>query len=206
MEHDQPEPCIIACGILKEEINQLLSQEKIQAKPHYLNSKLHYNYGLLEQALRAAIEKQGRQYDDRIIVVYGDVCLGFDQEMKRLVKEYGLVKVDALNCIDCQLGGRNRLLEIDPDHKFLFLNQAFINFFQDGTTFKKDPAEVQELFSVLTGIILIDPLGDLDNHLDEIEHISSVTGLPVLDRLNVGLDGLEKLLIEAAGRLNSRAS
>jgi hypothetical protein len=52
------------------------------------------------------------------VVIYGDVCLGFHQEMKALVKRYGAVKVDALNCIDCLLGGRGRLLEVDPDHKF----------------------------------------------------------------------------------------
>ena len=49
--------------------------------------------------------------------------------MKKLTEEYGLVKVDALNCIDCLLGGKGNVLEADPTHDLLFLYPRIIGFF-----------------------------------------------------------------------------
>ncbi len=60
---------------------------------------------------------------------------------------------------------------------------------------------VREQFRMLTAIVPIDPLGDLDAHWDEIQRISELTGLPLRERLNVGLNGVEEVLSEAIGRL-----
>jgi hypothetical protein len=120
--------------------------------------------------------------------------------MDRLVEAQGLTKVRAVNCIDCQLGGCGRLLEIDPDHRHFFLNRAFLQFGRK-SLFRNDPATVREQFRMLTAIVPIDPLGDLDAHWDEIRRISELTGLPLRERLDVGLDGLEKVLAEAISRL-----
>jgi len=50
--------------------------------------------------------------------------------MKKLAEEYGIVKVDALNCIDCQLGGKGAFLEADPQHDLLFLSPGMTDFFR----------------------------------------------------------------------------
>jgi hypothetical protein len=42
-------------------------------------------------------------------------------QMKRLVDDYGVVKIDALNCVDCQLGGKGKSLEADPNQEVIFL-------------------------------------------------------------------------------------
>ena len=84
--------------------------------------------------------------------------------MKKFIDECGVVKVDALNCIDCLLGGKGKFLEADPDHELMFLYPGMIGFFShfkekmqqeniDEDTFKK-------LFSGLKGIVLLDTLGE----------------------------------------------
>jgi hypothetical protein len=103
-----------------------------------------------------------------------------------------------LNCIDCLLGGRGRLLEVDPEHKFLFLTPAFIEF--TGGIFSKSREETRRMFSPLAGIILIDSLGNLSRFQDRIEEISERTGLAVVESMAVGLSGLQQVLLEAIVR------
>lgn len=153
MERNE-KPCVISCGILRKEIEYLIEKGDIAAEVHFLSEKLHSDYNLLDRALNHALEKYPMQNSQSVIVVYGDVCLGFNGEMKALIDHYEAVKVDALNCIDCLLGGKGKLLEIDPDHKYLFLNPAFIQFMGKmsgkhsvkpiaGKTKKRDPGDVR---------------------------------------------------------------
>jgi len=37
--------------------------------------------------------------------------------MQALMNEFSTVKVDALNCIDCLLGGHGKVLDIAPGHR-----------------------------------------------------------------------------------------
>jgi hypothetical protein len=62
--------------------------------------------------LKASLRKHSGK---KPVVVYGDLCLGFNGEMNVLMADYDVVKVDALNCIDCLLGGRGNLLEREKD-------------------------------------------------------------------------------------------
>lgn len=64
-----------------------------------------------------------------LIIVCGDLCLGQNDEMKKITEEYGVAKVDALNCIDCLLSGKGKVLEADPNHDLLFLYPGMIVFF-----------------------------------------------------------------------------
>jgi len=34
------------------------------------------------------------------MIVYGDLCLGPNNEMKKVTEEYGVLKIDALKCVD----------------------------------------------------------------------------------------------------------
>ena len=144
MERNE-KPCVISCGILRKEIEHLLEKGDIDAEVHFLSEKLHSDYNLLDRGLNHALKKHRMQSPQGVIVVYGDVCLGFNGEMKALIDQYDVVKVDALNCIDCLLGGKGKLLEMDPDHKYLFLNPAFIQFGREnkGENKRNDPGDVQ---------------------------------------------------------------
>jgi hypothetical protein len=191
-------PCVISCGILRKEIEHLLKKGNIDVDAHFLSEQLHVDYNRLDRALNAAIKKHLKHCTLGIIVVYGDVCLGFNGEMQNLIDKYDVVKVDALNCIDCLLGGKGKLLEIDPDHKYLFLNPAFIHFSKKirGKTKKM----TREMFSMLDGIVLLDAMGDLDAYQSKIDEIADHTGLPILKRENIGLGGLNNVLKEALDR------
>jgi hypothetical protein len=47
----------------------------------------------------------------------------------KLSQEYGVLKVDALNCVDFLLGVKGKVLEADPGHDLLFLYPGMIDFF-----------------------------------------------------------------------------
>jgi len=212
MKHNE-KPCVISCGILKNEIEYLLKKGDIDAEVHFLSENLHSDYSLLDRGLNHALKKYSMQGSQNVIIVYGDVCLGFNGEMKALMDQYDAVKVDALNCIDCLLGGKGKLLQIDPDHKYLFLNPAFIHFMKktrkkrstDQWTGKTNE-EIREMYGMLSGIILLDAMGDLDAYQSKIDEIADYTGLPILERKDVGLKGLKNILLETFDRNRQKRS
>lgn len=187
-------PCLISCGILRKEIEYLLEAGAINAEAHYLSERLHMDYSLLYRGLNGALKKYSKRHPQGVIVVYGDVCLGFNGEMKSLIDKHNAVKVDALNCIDCLLGGKGKLLKMDPDHKYLFLNPAFIQFTEKIRG--KTKYLTREMFSMLDGIVLLDTIGDLDTYNSRIDEIAGHTGLTILERKDIGLDGLNNVLLE----------
>ena len=192
-------PCLISCGILKKEIEKLVEEGSLDVDPYFLNEGLHSDYNRLERVLTGALEKHHKDLGG-VVVVYGDLCLGFNNEMRGLMGRYGVVKVDALNCIDCLLGGRGKLLEVDPKHEYLFLNPAWIKFSDRLKMGSRE--EARRLFSALRGIVLLDSLGDLNDYRERIDDLSDYTGLPILERKEVGLGGLKGVLIEAINRLD----
>ncbi len=172
--------CLIACGIMQKEIDTLISLGQIDAKVVFLDKGLHSDYQKLDQAL----ERHKSRVEAKPVVVYGDVCLGFKNEMRRLLERHGAAKVAALNCIDCLLGGEGKLLEIDPDHLYLFLTPAFIEFTE--RILSKTREETRRISSRLKGILPIDSLGNLDEYQDRIRAISDLTGLPIWETRKVG--------------------
>jgi hypothetical protein len=197
-------PCVISCGILKKEIEHLLGKGDIDVEVHFLSEKLHADYNLLARGLNGALNKHQKLSPQGVVVVYGDLCLGFKGEMRALIEQYDVVKVDALNCIDCLLGGKGKLLEIDPDHKYLFLNPAWIRF---TAKIRRETKEMtRETFSTLDGIVLLDAMGDLDEYRSEIDEIADYTRLPILERKNIGLASFKNILIEALDRNRQKRS
>ena len=203
MEHHE-KPCLISCGILRKEIEHLLEKGHIDAEVHFLSEKLHIDYNLLDRGLNGALNKHQKQSPQGVIVVYGDVCLGFNGEMKALMDQYDVVKVDALNCIDCLLGGKGKLLEMDPKHKYLFLNPAFIQFGEDIRGKTKEIT--REMYGMLDGIVLLDAMGDLNDYQSRIDEMADYTRLPILERKDIGLEGLKSILLEAFDRNRQKRS
>ena len=172
----------------------------MKADVTFLSSKLHYDYSLLEKALRSTIEKSFNRGRKDIVIIYGDVCLGFKHEMKELVDAYGIMKVDAINCVDCLLGGKGQLLQTDPQHKYFFLTPEWINFWNK---YEKSEESLKDRYSMLEGIVLLDSLGNLGGYEDDIKAISNATGLPILEEKKVGLQGLQNVIEEAIRRMES---
>lgn len=199
-------PCLVSCSILKEELEKLVKQGDLDVDLVFVSKYFHVDYEVLEKNLRKVVEKSLSRSPGGIILVYGDLCLGPNDEMKKLTEEYGLVKVDALNCVDCLLGGKGKVLEADPDHDLLFLFQGMIGFFSH---FKEkaqqeniDEETFNKLLSGLKGIALLDALGEPQKNKEEIEKLH--TGLKVLETEAIGLNHLKQLLLEVVERSKQR--
>jgi hypothetical protein len=205
----EPRPLIISCGILREEIEKLIKEKKLDAEVVFLDAGLHAVYAELEKALISALEKYSDKAPNGIIVVYGDMC---HHGIKRIIKKYkNTVKVDALNCIDCLLGGHQNLLEVDPDCSHFYLSPGWMpsnlkknKYFRE--IFDWDIEDIKEQFEHLTGVILIDSLGNMDKLQKDIQEFCVNTGLEVKETKTVGLEGLKAVIDEAAKKLQNQNS
>jgi Protein of unknown function (DUF1638) len=195
-------PSLIACGIFKLEITQLIEQGALRVKPYFLNPGLHNDPPLLEKALRGLLIKQTQRNAGNVIVMYGNICLGFKNEMAALVDEFNVVKVNAMNCIDCYLGGEGRLLKIDPNHEYFFLNPSWIELEFGERDLNCPTAASHREFDMLKGLYLLDTLNNLDQYEAKVQKISGFTNLPVVAREDIGLDGLKQVLDHALGSLS----
>lgn len=197
---------LISCGILKKEIEKLIENGSLHVEPYFLDAGLHTDYNELERKLVRAIEEFSKDKSRGIVVVYGDLC---HPNMIDMIRKYSnVVKVDALNCIDCLLDGHGRLLKIDPNHDYFYLSPGWMpsNLKMNArfnSIFKRSTEEARKQFSKLKGIILLDSLGNLDEFKDEIEDFSHYTGLPVLDKRVMELNGLEDVILEAIKKLKN---
>jgi len=188
--------------VLKGELRQLRAEGKLDAELVFVSKNFHVDYGQLESNLRRILMRTKRRLGGRIVLIYGDLCLGQQGEMARLAREFGVVRVDALNCIDCQLGGRGRALEIDPEQKLMFMGPGMIEFFSD---MKRslvqqglDEATFRGLFSGIRGIVLIDTLRDGGALLEGLEGLG--LGLEVVETRAVGLDNFLRVVLDAVER------
>jgi hypothetical protein len=196
---DPHKPLVISCSILRDEIEALVASGDLDIETRYIGARLHYDYGRLQTAITASLQKAPRDRHPRGVLVYGDVCLGFQEQIKPLVAEHGFVKVDALNCVDCLLGGKGQLLKVDPDHKSFFLTPGWIRFWN---AFEQEKGgDLHDRYRMLDGLVLLDSLGNLNELSRDIEKISRRTGLPVKQRRAVGLDGLRRVIAEALERI-----
>lgn len=186
---------VVSCGILQPEIEALIATGEIDVDAVFLNKYLHFDYRKLHDALTASLRKHRQR---KPVVIYGDLCLGFNNEMRALMAECGTVKVDGLNCIDCLLGGHGKLLDLDPDHHFFYLTPAFIEFSERLITGSLE--DNRRCFSMLKGIVIVDSMNNMELVRDRIDHFSDQTGLPVKEHLMVGLSGLKQLIEDAIKR------
>jgi Protein of unknown function (DUF1638) len=200
--------CLVSCSVLKEEIERLVKQGDLDVDLAFVSKYFHVEYELLEKNLRQVVEKTLTRFPGRVILVHGDLCLGQNNEMKKLAEEYGVVKVDALNCIDCQLGGKGKFLDADPNHDLMFLGPGMIGFFRH---FKEkmqkenvDEQALANLFSGLKGIVIIDTLGEANKIREEVEKLNN--GLTILETKEIGLENLKQVILEAIARHNQKAA
>jgi hypothetical protein len=201
-------PCLVSCSALKAEIRELLKRGELNADLVFVSNFFHGDYALLEKNLRSVLKRTLSRSSGRIILVYGDLCLGPNNEMKKLAEEYGVIKVDGVTCIDCLLGGKGKFFEADPTHKLLLLAPGMIGFYkylknkarQEGI----DEDAFRQFFSGLKGIMFLDTLGEAEKNLEEIDKLNF--GLPVLETKRIGSDDLKLVILEAIERSNQTSA
>ena len=192
-------PCLVSCSVLKEEIMKLIQQGELDAEMVFVSKYFHVDYALIEKNLRPVIENALKRFPGNVILVYGDLCLGMNNQMNKLAEEYGIIKIDALNCIDCQLGGKGKSLEADPNQDLMFISPGMTDFFRHTQNIMRkegfDETALKELFKDLRGIILLDTLGNSSELTKEVEELD--TGLQILERRYVGCESVKNVIQEA---------
>lgn len=204
----KPRLRIISCSVLKAEIQKLLKQGDLDADVVFVSKFFHVDYSLIEENLRKIIQQNLPRSPRGIVLVYGDLCLGPNNEMKTLAEEYDITKVDALNCVDCLLGGKGKSLQVDPNHELMLMNSGMIGFFE-GVKEKACQEGVDEetfkgFFNGIKGFMLLDTLGESSKNHEALEKLN--TGLTILETKTVGLENLKQLILEAIERNNSKTS
>ena len=91
-----------------------MKQGDLDADLVFVSKYFHVDYAEVEKNLRRVLEITQKRFKGNIVLVYGDLCLGQNGEMKKFAEEHGVVKVDAVNCIDCILGGKEKFLKSTP--------------------------------------------------------------------------------------------
>jgi hypothetical protein len=195
----KPKVCIVSCSVLKEELQQLVKQGELDAELVFVSKFFHIDYSALENNLRKVIEQTLKRFSGRIVLVYGDLCLGQNGEMKKLTEEYGIAKVDAVNCIDCQLGGKGAFFEADPEHNLMFMGPGMIGFFKHAKEMMLkegvDEAAFVGMFSGIKGFVLLDTCGDAEKMQKELE--DEGLGVPILEARQVGLENVRRVVFDA---------
>jgi hypothetical protein len=191
--------CLVSCSVLKDELQRLVTDGRLDAELVFVSKYFHVDYETLEKNLRKVLEATLKRFNGKVVLVHGDLCLGTNGEMKKVADEYGIVKVDAANCIDCQLGGKGKFFEADPEHNLMFMGPGMIEFFkhmkqkmlQEGV----DEASFAGMFSGIKGIVLLDTCGNAEECCEELE--KSGLGLPILEIREVGLENLRRVIFDA---------
>jgi hypothetical protein len=197
--NEKAKVCLVSCSVLKEELEQLVKRGSLSADLVFVSKYFHVDYEAVEKNLRKVLEHTLKRFSGKVILVYGDLCLGQNEEMKKLADQYGIVKVDALNCIDCQLGGKGKFLEADPEHNLMFMGPGMIAFFKhmkermikEGV----DEAVFSGMFSGIKGIVLLDTCDNVRECREELEKLG--IGLPILETRKVGLENVKRVVFDA---------
>ena len=194
--------CLVSCSVLKEELEQLVKQGSLDAKLVFVSKYFHIDYEVVEKNLRKVLEQTLKSFKGKVVLVYGDLCLGQDGEMKKLTDQYGVVKVEAVNCIDCQLGGKGKFFEADPDHNLMFMGPGMIGFFKHAkeTMLKEgvDEAAFAGMFSGIKGFVLLDTCGNEEKMRKDLE--ASGIGLPILEVKKDCLENVRRVVLDAIER------
>ena len=196
---EKPKVCLVSCSVLKEEIQQLIKQGSLDAEVVYVSKFFHIDYTQLENNLRKVLEQTQKRFKGKIVLVYGDLCLGQDDEMKKLAKEYDVVKIDALNCVDCQIGGKGKFNEADPEHNLMFMGPGMIGFFNHAKEAMQkegvDEVAFTNMFSAIKGVVILDTCGDAEKCRADLE--KSGINLKVLEVRKIGLENVKKIILDA---------
>ena len=195
----KPQVCLVSCSVLREELEQLVEKESLDAELVFVSKFFHVDYSALETNLRKVLEQTLKRFKGKVVLVYGDLCLGQDNEMKKLAQEYGVTKVDAVNCIDCQLGGKGKFFEADPEHNLMFMGPGMIGFFKHakGELQKEgvDEATFANMFTGIKGAVVLDTCGNAEKCRDEVEQ--SGMNLKILEVRSIGLENVLKVVRDA---------
>lgn len=178
---------LIACGILKAEIETLVRRNGWLLDTCFLCSSLHVHPDRLEVSLKKLLERSV----EPPVVLYGVCALGMDQ----LVARFGAVRTEGQNCVEFLLGHETFEHELSEGSFFLLedwarrwdfvTSKCFANADIRRAVFQESHSRVLAIRTPCSG-----------DFSTEAERVSQDVGLP-LCWLDVGLEHLEAVLASA---------
>jgi hypothetical protein len=196
---EKPQICLVSCSVLRDELEQLSKQGDLDVELVFVSKFFHIDYAALESNLRKVLEQTLKRFKGKVVLVYGDLCLGQDDEMKKLSQEYKIAKVDAVNCIDCQLGGKGKFFEADPEHNLMFMGPGMIDFFKHAKEqmLKEgiDETAFAGMFDGIKGAVILDTCGDAEKCRADME--KSGIGLEILEIRKIGTENVKRVVLDA---------
>ncbi|MGD0450657.1 MAG: DUF1638 domain-containing protein [Candidatus Bathyarchaeia archaeon] len=195
----KPKVCLVSCSVLRQELEHLVNQGELDADLVFVSKYFHVEYEAVEKNLRRVLEHTLKSSKRKVVLVYGDLCIGPNGEMKKLADDYGIVKVDAVNCVGCQLGGKGKSLEADPEHNLMFMGPGMIEFFKHmkGELLKQgmDEAAFVGMFSGIKGFVLLDTCGNAEKMKEELKEAG--LEVPIIETRKVGLENVRRVVFDA---------
>ena len=197
--------CLVSCSVLKQELQQLVKQGSLEAELVFVSKYFHVDYAEVKKNLRKVVEATLKRFNGKVVLVYGDLCLGPNGEMKKLAEEYGISKIDAVNCVDCQLGSKGQSLQADPEHNLMFMGPGMIEFFihMKVELLKQgmDEETFAGMFSGIKGFVLLDTCDEAEKMQKELE--ASGIKLPILETRKIGLENIKQVVNAAIKTANA---
>jgi hypothetical protein len=191
--------CLVSCSVLKDELQLLVKQGKLDAELVFVSKYFHIDYTELERNLRKVLEVTLKRFKGKVILVYGDLCLGPNGEMKKLTEGYNIIKIDAVNCVDCQLGGKGQSLEADPEHNLMFMGPGMIEFFKHmkGELLKQGMAEAafENMFNGIKGFVVLDTCGNAQKLTEDLKNTG--INVPIIEVHGGCLDNVRQVVFDA---------
>jgi hypothetical protein len=77
--------CLVSWSVLEEELEKLVKQGELDVDLVFVSKYFHVDYELLEWNLRNAVVNRLSPPQGGLILFYRDLCLGPNDEMKKLI-------------------------------------------------------------------------------------------------------------------------
>jgi len=200
---------IVACGIFKPELEQVLKQINEESifnddiKVSYLAPALHVDYHQLKLGITKALDEVSQE---KRLLMFGSMC---HPELDEFTEQYHVIRPTQGNCIELILD-KKRKEEIEKSARVFFLTSGWLRNWQD--IFKGgqgwDEIDARQNFGFYDKIILLDT-GVSEFNDEELLEFFEYTQVPI-EIEYVGLatfkqnvvGALEKVLAQPSGSCN----
>ena len=178
-------PTLISCGILKNEIKEILSKNDWPIQTRFLDSSLHINLDRLSHVLSKALSKD----DTKKLVLYG-TC---HPKMDDILAGADAKKIPGQNCVEFLLGKERFTKELSKGAFFLFEDWA-VRWEKISYEYFGNWEIMREIFQSCHKYILCIKTPCSGDYEESANKVSQCTGLPLVWE-DFGLEQLEKVFV-----------
>lgn len=141
----------IACSMLQEEVNKIISDLNLPNNILYIDAALHVDLNKLKHALTEKLNQLQNKSDPLILI--GNKC---HPDIEQITDQYKGNIVDASNCIEILLG--DKMKEFDQDAKTFYITSGWLlrwrDIFVNGLGW--DNIDARQNFGYYDRVLLID--------------------------------------------------